>query len=611
MPKFRIPDQDSLCEFIIEEKNKRCEDRKHLEKLWKDIDRQLRMEPDLSHKKDHNGRDIPQNAWMPETELPLQSQTLEITTADARRFLSPDTGMWFAAHVALTDEYLDKVDIQSMITGDENDVPSKITQDNADKLAAGIVDHWHSQYDFWGNIDQIVSESIKYSMGVGRARMVNTRVFNHTNQGVVVREQTIPMLVPRSIKDTYLDNSKHNLNNEGYHVGPATIFKKSQKLKDVRIAANRGGADQGWLTGNLRDIEGDDWDNVELIEWEGDIIVPRKSTESFYLPNGLFTVLLGKKDKKTAYRLIRARKNPFPTSSIIEVPYHKEHLDSAYATSPLMKGHPIQVAAVSALNRLIEAGALNTQPPVQYDSDDQSFAGDRGPRVYPGAQWGSTGEIKTHQIGDVTGLSAVYTQLLMHYADVTGVNAPRLGAQTISHTTAYAKEAELARGQVRTLDFVKSTLKGPLTRWLDIAYEMGLKNLSETDVYLQPYQGYVTLRKELLPKEVQFEAFGAAGPQEETMKWQKKLNAVQMAIQMDQLNIQLQMATGQPPSPVLDMRQIIEQILREGNWTDVDTITNSQTAAGQAPGAGGIPGIDGVNPGTTSTVLQNLAYGGR
>ena len=107
-----------------------------------------------------------------------------------------------------------------------------------------------------------------------------------------------------------------------------------------------------------------------------------------------------------------------------------------------MKGYPIQVAAVDALNSLFEAAAIKNRPPISYDKDDIEFTGSGGPRIFPSASWPTLGDIKVHtEIGDPAAMFAIYQGLLQQYADVTGTTAPRLGAQTVSHTTAFAKTA--------------------------------------------------------------------------------------------------------------------------------------------------------------------------
>lgn len=592
MQRFTKADKDVISEKICDTHSKRKRDRTYLERQWAEIDRQLAMEPAPNVKKDRQGELEEAASWMSETELPNQSETLEISNADARRLIYPKGAEWFQAHAALTDEYLARADFQSMIAGDQNDVPSKITQDNADKLVQGLITHWHAQYDFKGNVDLCSSEAFKYSMGVGRARFVKKRVFLHTSKGVQFKEQNMPILVPRSIKNTYLDDTSHSLGNEGLIVAPGQIFEYSLSVKDVLMSAAKGSTDVndmqgGWIRSALKGWE--ESTEVKILEWEGDMVVGRKSTGALYLANSIISVAVGFKDGKnksqTDKAVFRIRKNEMPYSSYLLFPYHQENIDTPYATSPLMKGRPVQMAAVEALNRVMETGALHVQPPLSRDADS-----DDKPQTYPGALWGET--VKPNMIGDPAAMLSVYDRFLAQYADVTGTTAPRLGAQTVSHTTAYAKDAELARGQIRVNDYADSTLEGPLTRWLHMSYEMGRKNMGEEMFYIRPYGGFVRIKKAFLPDYVEFDAFGAAQPSDEREKFQKRFDSLQQAMQIDQLGISM----GKPPK--LNLDGIIEQMLMEGGWTDIDNMLNNQP-----PSQGLEP-----NPGLQVAAQQGLAF---
>ena len=606
MPNMRFTksDKDVMADKICSDHADRKRKRRDLEKQWAEIDRQLAMDPPRKVMKDRQGSSEEASSWMSETELPNQSETLEISTADARRLMTPKGVDWFGAHAALTDEYLERVDIQSLVAGDENDVPSKITQDNADKMVQGLISHWHNQYDFKGNLDLINGEAFKYSIGVGRLRYVKKRVFLHKSMGVNYSEQKMPILVPRSIKKTYLDDTCHNLNNEGLIVAPGQIFEHSIKVKDIMMSAQKGSSDVGDMQGGWIKGAFNGWDvdsEVKILEWEGDMVVGRKTAGALYLANSIISVAVGFKNGKsqsqTDRTIFRIRKSDVPYSSYLLFPYHQEHIDSPYATSPLMKGRPIQMAQTETLNRLMELGALQSQPPVSQDEDsDESTA------IYPGCRLGESAKI--HDIGDPGAMLNIYQFLDNQYSDVTGRTAARLGQQTVSHTTAFAKDAELARGQIRVTDYADSSLEGPLERFLAMEYEMGRANMGSEMFYIRPYGGFVRAKKEFLPEYVQFEAYGAGQPADENAKFQKRMAALNQAIQMDQLAISI----GLPPT--VDIQGAIMQTLGEGGWTDIDAITRSEDVVSGAQGAPGMGGNPEVNPGLQSTALQTLAFGG-
>ena len=605
-------DFELVAERIHEDYTTRKEERKDLEKQWKDIDRQIAMDPDLSFKFTAEGQRIPERAWMAELELPNQAQTLEVLTADSRRMRSPDTGLWFSAHAEVTDEFLRVVESKSLILGDENDLPSRINQDNADKLVEGWLAYFHRQYDFDGNMDLIDAEAFKYGMGIGRVRTVTKEVFKTEARGVMKKGTRFPALLPRSIKNTYLDTSSLNAMNEGYVLGPSTIHYECRKLVDVVMAANLGNTDPdspqgGWMPKNLVGIEGDKHGNVEIIESEGDLIVPRKTVRSVVVPNVIITTVVGKRGDNIGRNVIRLRFNKHPFPSYIEFPYHKEDISKPYATSPLMKGRPVQIAATEALKKLMDSAVLNVEPPIRWNRSDPNFVATGGPVIEPRASWGTNGsDVEPVQIGEMAGLLNVYVALENKYSDVTGVNAPRLGAQTVSHTTAFAKEAELSRGTVRTVDYVRSTLKGPLTQFLYMEYELAREAMgNREDVFhIDAYGGFVQIPKSVLPERATFEAHGSGGPAEEQAKVAQRLQAANLAISLEGFKL----SAGMQPS--LNIDEIQRQVMRDGGWQDIDPFFSSSGTEAANQGPPPVAGAERGDAGPLSSVVQSIAGSG-
>jgi len=608
--RFDQREFNQAAQQIVDEHARRKRNRKDLEQDWKEIDRQVRMEPDDKFKRDQHGNLIVSRKWMPEMELPLQAQTKEVLCADARRMMFPDIGTWFIAHAEVTDRYLERADLIGAIPGDENDIPSKITQDAADKLVEGWLNFIHRQYDFGGHIDIINAEAFSYGTGIGRVAEVKKPVFMPTARGVLREEKTIPVLFPRPIQNTYLDDTSFNTMNEGYLLGPSVIFHETRQLADIILAAKKGSNDPerangGWMPKALAKLEGDKNGNVETLEFEGDLVIPRETTRSMVVPGVIVTVVKGKKDASVIRLRVRRQK----TSTYIQFPYHAENAMQTYASAPLMKGRPIHKAAVEAFNRVMQAAILNTEPPISYDRSDPFFVQTGGPVIYPRALWGVNNpqDVVQHDIGDVGALTQTYLLLLQQYSDVTGINAPRLGAQTVSHTTAFSKEAELSRGVVRTVDYVRSSLKGPLTQFLHMEYEMALRMLgSRTDtVYIEPYRGFVEITRQILPDKASFDALGSGGPAEEQAKMQRRLQAMTFAIQLEGQKV----ASGLPPG--MNIEEIQQQVLLDGGWTDIDLFFEGSPGRGQ--GSSGLAPAGGGDPGATAAAVQTLAAlsGGR
>lgn len=578
-----------VAESVIEEVKRRQKSRADLEKHWAEVDRQVAMTPEKSHKMNAQGNLIPERAWMPEVELPLQAQTLEILTADNRRFKFPNNRNWFKARAALDDKYLTRfAEAPSLFTGERGSGSRAVmNQDNGDRIAEAMVAHWHSQYDFRGNVDVIDAEAFKYSCGVGRVRSVRRKIMGHEVK-LGNREQTIPVYVPRSIKNVYLDDSQHALMHEGVQLGPNIIQARTVLLADLKASATEGGQDPtdangGYIFEQIQRLTADNDGNVILYELEGDL-VHETSTETIIERNVVVTAAIGKKGDKSTFGLVRYRIGEGFCTYIVHK-YHLEGPDDAYGTSPLIKGMPVAKIAAQTMNRILESGQLRNGPPVGYGRDDPAFAESGGPVVEPYAQWESVEDINVHTElgGDPGTLFSVFSGLISMYSDVVGVNAPRLGAQTKSHTTAFAKDVELQQGAVRTVDYVRSSLEGPMTRLLDLEYKLGFRDMKAREtVYVETWNEFVTLTRAHLPDIVKFTAIGAGAPAEDALQQQNRLQSVQFALQLDAA------AQEAGQAPTIDIQTMIRQVLSDGGWQDVDAIILEQE-----PGPEGAPTLAG------------------
>ena len=576
--QIKTDDFKIVAETIVADLEKRRKNRSHLEKQWKEIDRQLRMEPELSHKQQANGQLDKNRAWMPEVELPLQAQTLEMLTSDNRRLKFPKNRDYFTARAALTEKYVKAYESAgNPIPGEKGDNKTILNQDNGDRLAQAVLSHFHSQYDFRSHVDQIDAQAYSYGFGVGRIKRVSMRILGHDARGKS-GDFMIPVLIPRNAKNVYLDDSQHSIMHEGHVLGPNIIQVKTMKLADLQAAAKD---DKTYIKAEINRLKADTDGNVELVELEGDMVID-KSSETVIERDVVVTVAIG--NKNSAF--VRFEKGEgFSTYLIHE--YHLESPAFAYGTSPLIKGMPVAKAAAQAMNRVIESGLLKTSPPIGYSQDDTSFASTGGPIIEPYAQWQTIDDINVYDKvgGDPATMFAIFQGLIALYADVTGVNPPRLGAQTKSHTTAFAKDVEISQGSIRTVDYVNSSLEGPMTRFLELEYRMGIKDWKQQLVYVAPWNEFVELKKGHLPDTVKFIAIGAGAPAEDQARTRQKLEGAQTALQIDAIAVQL----GKEPK--LDHGELIKKVLQESGWSDVTEITVDEDQEAQTQANGQLPGI--------------------
>lgn len=603
--KRRVTDRDwrRVAEFIHAEYQGRKGRRADIEKQWDQVDRQIAMRPIPLKDKFGNDKDM---EWFPNLELPNQAETLETLCADARRFLFADDRNYFSAHAGMTDDYLEKVDFKSMILGDSLEVPSKMTQETADALVEGVLTHTHAGYDFRGMWDMFNAEAFKYGLAAARGVMGEGEVFFSDSRGTRKQRYRKPYFVPRPIRNTYPDDSTNAVLHQGYVARPSTIEVKWQNVDDLMMAAGKGSTDPtketgGWMPVRLKDIEGDAKRNVMVLEYEGDLVMPRSSGPSLYLPDCMVSVVVSAGGPV----VFRYREKEFSFHSYIFQHYHREHVDSIYAASPLMKAAPIQNAASMALNNTLAGMLLNALPPVTWNPQDPQMQREGGPRIYPGAVWATATGVDPQRISDPQALLVGYVKLLEQYSDVTGMSAPRLGAQTKSHQSAFAVDVEQSRGVVRTVDYVQSVKRGSMMSWLYMEYEMLRASMEKQPVYLNKFEGWVEIGKESLPEIVTFDVEGAGGPIEERERRAEQQNALAQALSIEFTKRQIA-ASGADVGPLMDLTQAQKSILTQGKFSDVDKFFAAASPA-QAGGTPVLPGVGGPADALLGTPGDQLA----
>lgn len=612
-------DWNHIANCIYEKYKERKQRRADREKMWAEVDRQIRLEPDVVSKRHADG-DADKNDWFPEMELPDQATAHEILKSDAQRMMFPENGAFFKVFGDINEKILKAYKNFEFLEGEDVRIAHEqtggieIDQEDINMVTQSFIEHNLYQYDYKLHWDMVYGESFKYGMGVGRMRNVKKTVVARTSQGSIKRDVSIPIMIPRSVKNVYLDDTKHSVMNEGYQISLGDVEARSQMLVDLQVAAQKGTADVkdengGWMAAELKGLKGDDNGLVQLLEYEGDLVVPKKEGGSYIFYNYIITIVCGQSDDKEAkqiQRVIRVRQRTYNLPSLITAPYDIENVECPYGSSPLMKGYAIQKGGSETFNNLMAAVMLNGRPVLRYDQDDAIFSANGGLDVFPGAQIPSMGAIDVLEIGDVNSLLAAYRSFREQYAEVTGITAPRMGQQTVSHTTAFAKNSEMQRGTVRTVDFVRSVMGSPMQQFLHLTYEMGKANLKdETPIFLNKVKMFAKVGKELMPDHVKFEIYGSQAPAEDAARSQAKIAAIQLSMNIDQIKVS--MGLGEP----LNYEELQKEILREGGIEDVERL-NIQNSRGANPKPA-LPSPDqgaGV-PGTTSTALQGINFGQR
>lgn len=589
--KLNTRDWSAIGEWAADELKRRKKNRKGLEQIWAEVDRQLSMQPIEQEIKSGEKAD-----WFADLELPLQFNALEVNAADARRLKFPRGSEWYSVQTNVSQDYQERFKGRredNPLLPDRDGTQIQLDQESSDTLAKSTIDHFHRQYDFRTQIDLFDAESLKYGTSVAHVQPVKMANFGYDYRGNV--DLIGPAVITGTIKNTYLDDTPPQVMQEGISSAPTTMRVYLQRLEALKKAAAVGGKDRGWLAPEINKLEPiNDADNragfVRCIEIEGDVIVPR-SRGSIFLPGVLITVAVGQGPP----RGIRFRENP--SGSYVVGHYMREAVNSPYGVSPLMKGQPVQEAATDVFNNMLSVGRFNAQPPTIYDRNDPNMAALGGPLLYPGAQLGvdAPDAIQTIELGGLGELANIYLALVKQYEDLTGANDPRRGGPIRSHTTATGADLEASRGIARTDDFVAAQEQGPLTSMLYLEYEIIKKHVKTPipiPVNAGGIEGFVNIAAADLADVVHFTVQGSAGAANQ----REKLN---LLIQISQLSVQLAQvaaATGQPVP--LNIQEMLVEIWNEAGFPNAGRFVGGTQDI--PSGAEAVAPLQGGSNGTSS-----------
>lgn len=503
-----------LAQWVRNEYAERKEKRRDREKLCKEVDRQIAMLPRPFFPEEHMPK------WYPSVELPGQFNALEVNAADVRRLLFPRSGTWFKASGAITDEYRDRWDSQRLKSAMVGKVPLEmlLDQETVDVLVRQVLEHYHRMYDFEASIGHATSEALKYGTGIVRVKKVRAARSAHEYRGQWSDQTVGPKVIPCSWWNTYLDDSWSALLHEGEVIGPTVIrWIGSQPLEDLKAAIELGGGDEGWRMGQVDRLigktgEDDKKGRVQLLECEGDVLVPQNQAKSIYLPNVILTVAMG----TGGVDVVRFKKNPMPFRSYVAFQYFKHDSRHAYGDSPLIKGVPLQEIASFAVNDFLASSRLSVRPPIAYDRNDPNLTVTGGPEIYPGAMWPTEAPdaVKEIKVGEPAASLNAALAFIKQHEDTTGSTEARRGQRLKSHTTAFAADVEASQGVSRTDDFVTDTLAGPLPTVLHMEYEIArdsMKSPQYIRISAEGIDGWVKVSRQDLPDMVEFDCTGAEG----------------------------------------------------------------------------------------------------
>ena len=494
--RIQSKDWNSVASYVRTQLKIResSEFRKRHELIWKEVDRQVSMQPLTRSGKD----------WRSALELGELSRASEILSADIRRLTFPQNRQWFEPHSDLPLP-LNKE------TGET--VKDQVIQKRIDGRTRAIMSQQHLDFGLKARSDLSVKEALHHGSYVVEVRMENLL---RVHDGMKVEPVRSPVWVPHSMWNCYPDPSASVIGSNMFYNGSMIIrsFKPYHAVKKQT----------GWINLDKVQDPGKDKD-CELLTYFGDISMPRQDGD-IYLPNSKVIIIND--------TVVHYEQNPLPFPQIIYNGYERLDVRDPYYVSPLIKMAPSQKIASVLANKYLDGIELKNEPPVVYDGNDPALVAHGGVDMSPASQTPTKNlaNFKTVEVGDpsyaLQGLQFMMTELQKG----TSVDSVRSGMTSSTEQTATEVERTRQGGQIRTVDFVdKHELHG-LRPFLYIQYELNKRELKDYQFYNPELDApdFERASKSELPKDVHFEVVGSKGLMEEEQRQAQTLQWTQFLL---------------------------------------------------------------------------------
>lgn len=496
--KIRKTDWQKVESFLKKELETRKSNpyRKSHERKWKEVDRQVAMEP--LGKFGPSGKELPPD-WQAAFELGELSKASEVITADVMRLTFPQNRTWMEAHVKPPTTVTNQG--KSVISIPED------KQRKADGVIRALMTQQHQDFGLKARVELSIKEALHHG---GFVSTVEWEEQNKVYDGQGLESLSAPVWKPHSMWNCYPDSSPSVIAGANiFYTGSMMIVSYMPRYK---VLAFKGDGYMNIDPNKIpkknpnKDVKEED---CELVTYYGDLTIERDDGD-IYLPNSRCMTANG------VVCFYKANDLPFP--EVIYQGYERQDIRDPYFTSPIEKNSPMQKMVVILANEFIDGVRLFTKPPITYDSQDPTLVANGGINFWPGGQTAARGGSVKYQeikIGDPKAALMGVQFGLQKIEEGTSVNAIRSGASESDRKTATEVTNTQQGSEIRTVDFVGKLEQGGLKPFLYMQHERNLKKLESYSFYC-PEKGlpdFLTITREKLKEArvVHFEVVGSKG----------------------------------------------------------------------------------------------------
>jgi hypothetical protein len=365
----------------------------------------------------------------------------------------------------------------------------------------------HLDFGFKSRVDLSVKEALHHGSYVATIEQESAIP---VTGGDKVGSIASPVWRPHSMWNCYPDPSIGG--NNTFYQG-SMIIKSYKPAYQVRRMKS---PDPKYPYFNLNKIEkrtnkreqADDTEDVELITFYGDLVIPRSS--------GKDILLLNSRAVLANDTIIHYMPNPFPYPPVIYNGWERLDVRDPYYVSPLVKFSVTQKLGTIMANRLADAIDLKTEPPILYDGNDPEFIMNGGPDISPGAKTATKGSGNYDVLNDIGDPGSALAGVEFFIGQIeagTKVDRVRSGVSPGTEQTATEVIKQSQNAELSTIDFVDKHETHGLRPSLYIQDFLNRDNLTSYKFYNGEIDApdFETMRRSELPENVNYDIVGSKG----------------------------------------------------------------------------------------------------
>jgi hypothetical protein len=542
--KRRLMEKDwKLAETRIKdelEKRKKSEFRLKHESMWKEVDRQVLLQPMARVNRDQSDDNT---NWHNVFELGELSRASELVSADIRRIIFPHNRSWLESHC----EIKWPLDPQ---TG--KPVKNPAVQKSVDGNLRALITQQLMDFGFKERVDLSIKEALHHGSFVAEVR---PETMTMIYEGTKVREVTAPVWVPYSMWNCYPDPSPSIIGANMFYSGSMIIedYIPRHKLKEAMSG-------EGWMPERFKKIPLDEHHvkenrtkDIKLTKFWGDIVFERTKDDIYY-PNHKVILANGV--------LVYFAPFDLPYPEIIYSGYEKMDVRDPYYISPIIKFSPMQKMTTVLGNKVVDAIEMDLEPPLIYDGNDADMVSSNGPPTWPGAKIAAKTAYETKFLESADPNPAITAfQFCINYMRE---NLAKPGADVGDRATAeevLKKEADSEVGEIGFIDKFESAIRS----YLYMHHDINKREMSDYSYYNRELDepDFVRVSRKDLPQSVHFELIGAKGILGERAR------------QQAMAGITINAAKSPLFGPLLKAREILIQLYQDAGVKNPETFVKS------------------------------------